>query len=131
MSEQNNQIIACNPAAIHPDEREAHGLLAKEIFSSSTILETRELADGYGFRFPMDTTMLHKATKWIANERLCCPFFTFTLIVGEQFWIELSGTEGVKELIKLELLPMLESGDFPTMDELQTIYDEASGNSNS
>jgi hypothetical protein len=131
MSEQNDQIIACNPAAIHPDEREAHGLLAKKLFSSSTILETRELTDGYGFRFPLDTPMLHKAVKWIANERLCCPFFTFTMIVDEQLWIELSGTEGVKELIKLELLPMLESGDFPTLDELQVIYDEASNNSNS
>ena len=58
MSEQNDQIIACNPAAIHPDEREAHGLLAKELFSSSTILETGELADGYGFRLPLDTIML-------------------------------------------------------------------------
>lgn len=131
MSERQEPIIACNPAAIHPDEREAHGLLAKEIFSSATILESTELPDGYSFRLPLETSMLHKTVKWIANERLCCPFFTFTLIVDEQLRVELSGTEGVKELIKLEILPMIESGDFPTMDELQTIYDDASNNSNS
>lgn len=131
MPEQQEQIIACNPAAIHPDERAAHGLLAKEIFSSATILERTELPDGYSFRLPLETAMLHRAVKWIANERLCCPFFTFTLIVGEQLRVELSGTQGVKELIKLEILPMIESGDFPTMDELQKIYDDTSKHSNS
>lgn len=128
MSDQQDQSIACDPTAIHPDEREAHGLLTKELFSLSTVLETKELPDGYGFRLPLDTTMLHKAVKWIVNERLCCPFFTFTMIVDEQLWIELNGPKGAKDLINQELLSMLESSDFPALDGLMT-YDEASANS--
>lgn len=119
-------IIACNPAAIDPAEREGHVSLGREIFSSSNILEIRELAAGYGFQLPLDTTLLHKTAVWIANERLCCPFFTFKLIVGEKMWLELSGTEGVKELIEMDLLPKIQSGDFPTMDELQAKFTAAS-----
>ena len=75
--------------------------------------------------------MLHKTVKWITNERLCCPFFTFTLIVGEQLRVELSGTAQVKELIKMEVLPMIASGNFPTMEALEAIYTEKTTNAHS
>ena len=130
MSHQNQQqepIIACNPGAIDPAERDAHAELAKELFSSSTILEVKELANGYGFRLPLDTPMLHKAASFIANDRLCCPFFTFTLVVGEQLWLEISGTQEVKDLIRADVLTMMETGVFPAMDDLQTAYNAAAG----
>jgi hypothetical protein len=129
MSASQNQpsepVIACNPGAIDPAERDAHAILSKEIFAAATILEIKELENGYGFRLPPETPMLHKAAQFIANERLCCPFFTFTLVVGEQLWLELSGTQDVKALIKSDILSIIESGDFPTMDELQAEYDAA------
>jgi len=125
----NNQhqppIIACNPGAINPTEREAHGELSQSIFSPEVILETKELPNGYAFRLPLETPMLYKAAEFVANERLCCPFFTFSLVIGEQFWLELTGTPEVKQLIKVDILKIVETGDFPTMDSLQDTYDAA------
>lgn len=123
---QNNQqenaqpLIICNPGAIAPGEREAHVAASKAIFSPATILEIRELANGYGFRLPLETPMLYKAAEWIANERLCCPFFTFTLVVGEQLWLELSGTPEVKDVIQSDILAMVDTGDFPTLEAAYT-----------
>ena len=118
-------IIACNPSAINPAEREAHGTLSQSIFSPEVVLETRELPNGYAFRLPLETPMLYKAAEFVANERLCCPFFTFSLVIGEQFWFELTGTPEVKELIKVDILKIIDTGDFPTMDSLQETYDAA------
>ena len=67
--------------------------------------------------------MIHKVSQWMANERLCCPFFTFSMIVNEQLSIQLTGTPEVKALIRSEILPMIKTGDFPTIDELQAMYD--------
>lgn len=120
-------VIVCNPGAIASADRDAHVGVAKDIFSSATILEIKELASGYGFRLPLETPMLHKVTQFIANERLCCPFFTFTLVVGEQLWLQLSGTPEVKALIKTDILSIIETGDFPSLDELQTTYDAVTG----
>ncbi len=131
MNPMSEPLILCNPGAIAPAEREAHAAVAQAIFSSSTILEIRELANGYGFRLPLEADMLHQVAAWIANERLCCPFFTFTLVVGEQFWLELSGTEAVKALIQVEILPMIETGNFPTMEALQAEYNAATGTGSS
>lgn len=118
-------LLMCNPSAIAPAEREAHATLAKYLYSAEVVQETRELANGYGFRLPLETAMLHNAIRYIANERLCCSFFTFTLVVGDQLWLELSGSPEIKALIEAEVLPLIASGQFPTFDELQADYDEA------
>lgn len=118
-------IIACNPSAIAAADREAHTAVSKSIFSSETILETKETANGYAFRLPLENDMLHRVVSFIANERLCCSFFTFTLTVGEQLWLELSGSTDVKALIRSDILHIVDTGIFPTMDELQATYDAA------
>ncbi len=99
--------------------------MAKDIFSSDSVLEVKELPNGYGFRLPLETTMLHKVTTFVANERLCCPFFTFSLVIGEQFWFELTGNQEVKDYIKAEIVTALETNKFPTFDELEAAYDVA------
>jgi hypothetical protein len=121
-------VIACNPSAIDPADRDAHVEVSKRIFSAETIMEIRELPNGYGFRLPLETPMIHKVAAFIANERLCCPFFTFNMVVGEQFWLELSGdVPEIKDVIKAEVLPMIETGHFPTMEALQADYDSLTG----
>ncbi len=120
-------IIACNPRAIDEANRDAHVDLSKEIFASSILLEVKELPHGYGFRLPLETPMIHKVAQFIANERLCCNFFTFTMIVGEQFWLELTGTEDVKHIIKMDILKIVDTGVFPTIEELQNTYDSVTG----
>ncbi|MBZ0281557.1 MAG: hypothetical protein K8L97_12530 [Anaerolineae bacterium] len=122
MSNNQTPVIACNPKAIGAANRDAHAAVSKSIFSSDTIVEIKELTNGYGFRLPMETPMLYKVVEFVANERLCCPFFTFTLVVGEQFWLELSGGEGVKNIIESDILQIIQTGNFPTMEALETVY---------
>jgi hypothetical protein len=131
MSDQQNQlselVIACNPRAIDTDKRDDHEAVAKDIFSSDSVLEVKELPNGYGFQLPLETAMLHKVTTFVANERLCCPFFTFTLVIGEQFWFELTGNQEVKDYIKAEIVTALETNNFPTFDEMEAAYTAATG----
>jgi len=126
LNNQNDQsvpVIACNPGAINTAERDAHVTLAKEIFSAATIQDVKELADGYGFRLPLQTPMILKAAQYITNERLCCSFFTFTLVVGDELWLHLTGTPEVKQVIKTDILKIIDTGVFPSLEELQTTYD--------
>lgn len=131
MSDQQNHpseaVIACNARAIDAANRDDHEAVAKDIFSSTSVLEVKELPNGYGFRLPLETAMLQKVTTFVANERLCCPFFTFTLVIGEQFWFELTGNQEVKDYIKAEIVTALEINKFPTFDELEAAYDAATG----
>jgi hypothetical protein len=94
--------LACDLAAIPLEEREAHELLARRLFFDA-VPERQELPDGYAFRFRADQYAL--LTAFIANERLCCPFFRFTLEVAPAqgpLWLRLTGDEGVKEFIHAE-----------------------------
>jgi len=120
--EQSEVVIACNPGAIDPASRHSHVAIAQSIFSRETILEIRELPDGYAFRLPLETPMLYKSVEWIANERLCCPFFTFTLVVADQLWLELTGTPEVKQIIQTDVLRIIKTGSFPALDELEANY---------
>ncbi len=124
-NEVQEPIIACNPSAIDASNRDAHVDLSKEIFATANILEVKELANGYGFRLPLETPMIYKVAQFIANERLCCSFFTFTMIVSDQFWLELTGSEEVKQIIKTDILKIVDTGIFPAIEELQTTYDAA------
>lgn len=90
-------VIACNLDAIDSESRDEHVLTAEQMLAS--IIETKENPDGFAFRFPNETAMLTHVVKWIANERLCCPFFTFKVIVDDEFWLELSGNQEVKAFI--------------------------------
>lgn len=95
--------LACNLGAIATGERDEHIARAERVFAK--VIETQELPTGYAFRLPLDTPTLIEVAQWIANERLCCPFFTFTLVVNAQLWIELTGAEAAKE----ELIAMAKS----------------------
>lgn len=123
-------VIACNPKTIPSDQRSAHETLAKEIFSTDSILEVEALVDGYGFRLPLESSMLHKVITFVAHERLCCPFFTFTLRIGEQFWLQLGGSPEVKDYIEAQIISALAVGRFPTFKDLEDAYSAASGSDN-
>lgn len=120
---QNDLVIACNPSAIDAANREAHIAVSESIFSAAIIQEIKELPDGYAFRLPLETPMLYKVTEFIANERLCCPFFNFKVVVSDQLWLELSGEAEVKQVIKTDILKIVETGEFPTLESLQESYD--------
>jgi hypothetical protein len=97
--------LACNLNAIPASERAGHEVLAGQLFAS--VLERYELPDGYAFRLPSESEVLKQAAAFIANERLCCPFFRFELVIepgGEPFWLRLTGGEGVKQFIAAEFI---------------------------
>jgi hypothetical protein len=98
-------VIACDLSAIPADEREAHEATAGQLFS--TVQAVLELEDGYALWLPSTSDNLLKAARFIANERLCCPFFSFGLEVeasGGPLWLELKGSAGVKQFIEDALL---------------------------
>jgi len=68
----------------------------------SAVLEAQSLPDGYRFRLPTDSAMLLKVAEYISNERLCCGFLNFTVVVEPNqgsVWLALTGGEGVKDYI--------------------------------
>jgi hypothetical protein len=96
--------IACNMKALDRKQRQRHRLLTTQLHAS--VQETRELADGYSFRFPSDEATIQKAAEWVTLERRCCPFITFGIEIGREggpLLLRLTGREGVKPFLKMEL----------------------------
>ncbi len=70
------------------------------------IISTKLLGNGIALCFPGNDDMLDKLIAFIKAERICCDFFTFNILVGnnkKDIWLELTGPDGVKEFIKTEL----------------------------
>lgn len=100
--------LACDLTAIAPDDLTPH--IATGTHLLATAFEVHELPNGYAFRLLDVPHSLHQAADFIRNERLCCPFFTFTLMVepqGGPIWLQLTGPEGVKPLLQAEMGPYL------------------------
>ena len=104
--------FACKMDAIEADKRPQHIATAKRLFSS--VSEIKELSNGYAFRLPNESEVLLKVAEFISLERLCCPFFDFTLEVereGGSIWLHLTGREGVKPFIWAEIGEFINEGD--------------------
>lgn len=70
------------------------------------IQETRELPDGYAFKFPGSDKVLDELTEFIKTERTCCSFFVFDLSISgdkSEAWLHMTGPEGAKNFIREEL----------------------------
>lgn len=96
--------IFCNLNALTKEQRQRHKALSVEL--RTAVQGMRELPDGYAFRLPSDEAMMQKTMEWVVMERRCCPFIAFALEIereGGPLWLKLSGREGVKPFLKLEL----------------------------
>jgi len=65
----------------------------------------KEISDGYELTFPSCDHYVDAAT-WIRYERLCCPFFHFSIELSQDngpMTIRLTGPKGVKEFIADDL----------------------------
>ena len=94
--------FACDMTAIPAEERGAHLALIHHLMSE-VVTEIRELPDGLTFRFPADA--YDAVARFVARERLCCPFLGFVLdVTPEQgpLWMRVTGAEGVKQFIRAE-----------------------------
>jgi len=104
MSDKNQSPLACDMTAIPVEQRPVHLTKSRELFSK--IQETRELSNGYEFRFADESEVLKRLAEFVSLEKLCCPFLRFEIEVEAEsgpVWLRLTGREGVKEFIREEI----------------------------
>ena len=97
--------IACDLTALDAEVRTSHLSVAEHLLRDGAA-EVRELPNGYAFRYA--AAQYADVAQFIANERLCCPFFTFVLEVTPAhgpLWLRITGDERVKEFLARELCP--------------------------
>ncbi len=100
---QKESPFACNMLALDAEQRKRHEVLVHSLRDWHS--EIRELPNGYAFRFSSDAKMIQDLADFIANERLCCPFFDFELKLEREngpLWLGITGREGVKPFIRME-----------------------------
>ena|SRR5580704_8531966 len=101
-----NLPIACDPSAFaSADLFAVHLAEGRRLLSLA--LERRELADGWALRLPYAEDVLVASARWIARERRCCPFFTFSLECEPDpggLWVRITGPEGAKDVLRNELM---------------------------
>lgn len=104
--------LACDLTAIEDEERKHHRQAAETVFAA--VEELRELPDGYGFRLPTDTEIIQQTGAFVSRERLCCPFFDFTLEITPDHgpvWLKLTGGDDIKQYIEETVLPYWNADD--------------------
>ena len=70
----------------------------------------QELEDGYAFQFPGGPEWIQKLVSFVAEERECCPFFTFELHYEPNLgpiWLRLRGSAEIKALLRDQWLTQL------------------------
>lgn len=96
-------LFYCDMTALSREERTAHQERIGQLFGT-LVQETRELPDGYGYRF--DNEHYPLLATFITNEQLCCPFLSFELTVTPHrgpVWLQLTAPGDVKPFLKEEL----------------------------
>ncbi len=96
-------VLACNIAAIPKEVRPLHQANTERIISA--VQEVRELETGYALRLADETDLLQTLAAFLHYERLCCPFFHFTLdMVADQgpIWLSITGAIDMKEFLRSE-----------------------------
>ena len=94
----------CDMSAIEPTQRKQHIATAVAVFRAVEAIH--ELPNGYAFRLPNEATVLRQTAEFIVREKVCCPFFGFTVEVepeGGPLWLRLTGAEGIKPFIQAEI----------------------------
>jgi hypothetical protein len=96
--------IACNWSALTADQQEQQRALYLQL--RADVEEVRELEDGYAFRHSTDRVVLLAIAEFVANERLCCPFFEFGITVerdGGPVWLRMTGEGEAKRVLEAEM----------------------------
>lgn len=91
--------LACVPGAIVADEREGHFALVHRLFGEEA-QERRDEPDGFTFRF--DAALFDDVTRYVVNERRCCPFLTFEISLSAAegpLWLRLRRPAGTREFL--------------------------------
>ena len=107
-TERNERIesltLACTlPAGERPERMQT----MKSLFGVAQW--TKELPDGYAFGYA-DDALLAQATAFMQQERRCCTFFHFELVLEPTLgpmWIHVRGPAGTKQALAAEFLEVL------------------------
>ncbi len=97
---QANVPIACSLTDAEFRERQAT-LLAR---FRGAVINTEELSDGYSFSIPEDDHWIATVAELIAEERRCCRFLKFELIVTsgpEPIVLRVTGPAGTKDFLRM------------------------------
>lgn len=92
--------IACRLDALTPDEREREQELL--LWFRSIAVEGVWTGTEHRIAIPADITSLSLIGKFLALERLCCPFLRFGLIVSaeESAQLTITGPEGARTFVE-------------------------------
>ena len=98
-------ILACS---LTGEDLKARGEVVQPLMASYQQLQ--ELEDGYAFQFPGEPGWIQRLVEFVAEERQCCPFFTFELQYEPNFgpvWLRLRGSAEIKALLRDQWLTQL------------------------
>ena len=96
--------IACDWSALTAEQQERQRSLYRRL--RENVREVRELDNGYAFRHSPDGDVLLAIAEFVANERLCCPFFDFALTVergGGPVWLRMTDEGEAKHVLEAEM----------------------------
>jgi hypothetical protein len=96
--------LICDLSVMTPDERERHQHTYQQL--QDRLLSIEELPEGYSLHFPGDTATYRLLVDFVQFERLCCPFFHFTIEsepAQQKLTLALTGSAEVKQFAKAEL----------------------------
>lgn len=96
--------VACDRAALTAEQHERQRTLLGRLRADSK--EVRELDDGYAFAHSPERAVLLALAEFVANERLCCPFFGFEITVerdGGPAWLRITGEGEAKRVLEAEM----------------------------
>ena len=96
--------LACDMSALTAEQRERQRALIGLLRADAK--EVREIKGGYAFGHSPDRTVLLALAEFVANERLCCPFFEFRITVerdGGPIWLRITGEGEAKRVLEAEM----------------------------
>jgi hypothetical protein len=103
---QQETPFACSLEKTLTREQRAHKKQVMQKMEAARI-DTREIADGYVFRFRPEAVSFTEIADWVATERICCPFFDLAIESEREngpLSLRITGRDGVKQFIRAGLL---------------------------
>lgn len=94
--------LACNLTSYELSERKEN-IIAN---LKTEVLAKQEIETGFRYTFKGSDAMLEQLIAFIKSERICCPFFTFSLTIEDNNSVAIltiTGPEGAKEFIISDL----------------------------
>jgi hypothetical protein len=96
--------FACSvEKSLTKEQRERKKQIAQKMASAR--VETKELENGYVFRFRPEAISFAEVADWVGSERVCCPFFDLAIEAEREngpLSLSITGREGVKAFIQGE-----------------------------